>query len=55
MFILENYFGIEGKGVIDSLFFISENIDLITRSLEKADMIFESYFTECWIEGGFDE
>lgn len=55
MFILENYYGVEGVGIVDSLFFITENLDLIERSLAKADMIFESYFTECWIEGGIDE
>lgn len=45
MFILDNF-----QMMKHSLKFINHNIDLITRSIEKADIIFESYFTSCWIE-----
>lgn len=33
----------------DSLYFVHCNIDLIERCLMRADIVYEAYFTECYI------
>ena len=45
MFILDNFYWMKG-----SLKFMNKHIDLIERSVERADIIFDSWFTTCWIE-----
>jgi hypothetical protein len=48
MFLLDDYFDIPGMS--EAMIFVYNNIDLIERSIAKADMIFESWFTTEWIE-----
>ena len=48
MFLLDDYFNV--PALSETMIFVMDNIDLIERSISKADMIFESYFTTEWIE-----
>jgi hypothetical protein len=48
MFLLDAYFNV--PALSEAMIFVIDNIDLIERSIAKADMIFEAYFTDCWIQ-----
>jgi hypothetical protein len=48
MFLIDNFLS-DLLDVGRSLYFINCNIDLIQRSIERADIIYESYFTSAYI------
>ena len=52
MFLLDDYFNIPAMS--EAMLFVYNNIDLIERCITKADIIFESNFTECWIESDYE-
>ena len=45
MYLIENFIEIK-----NTFKFIYENMDVLERSIERADLIYEVYFTEAWID-----